>query len=89
MKIKSNFKIREIAGEKMVLMHCEGYVDMTKAILLNRTAEWLLLSLNDKEFTNCSVEELITQRYGIDKERAQKDAASWIESMIKAGLIEE
>ncbi len=89
MRLKTNLKIREIAGEKIILIHSKGEMDMTKAVSMNKTAEWLWLSLNEKEFTTSDVEECITQRYGIDKEQAHKDAVNWIESMIQAGLMEK
>lgn len=88
MKIKPNFKIREIAGEKMVVMQSKDGVDLTKVIMLNNTAEWLWSTLRDSEFSLDTAAEMLSEKYGIDQVQAVSDAKIWIDSMIGAGLIE-
>jgi len=41
MRIKKGLKIRNIAGEKVLIMQGQVGVDMTKVISFNNTAEWL------------------------------------------------
>lgn len=88
MKINSNLKLREIAGEKMVIMSGDAGVDLTKVVTLNKSAELLWNSLRGKEFSKADVVGLLQHEYGISIEDANKDAAEWIDSMIKEGLIE-
>jgi len=87
MKLKSNCKLREIAGEKMIVMHGEQGLDLTRVVQLNGTAELLWNELHGKEFTREHTAQLLTTTYGIEQERAIADAGSWIDAMQKAGLI--
>ena len=88
MKLKPNYKVREIAGEKMVVMQGKDGVDLTKVILLNNSAEWLWNSLQGKDFSLDSAAQLLEERYKIGKEQSETDAEKWIDSMVKVGLIE-
>jgi hypothetical protein len=88
MKIKPNYKVREIAGEKMVVMQGKDGVDLTKVILLNNSAEWLWNTLQGKEFSLDSAAHLLAEKYALGKEQAGTDAGKWIDSMVKVGLIE-
>lgn len=88
MKIKSNYKVREIAGEKMVVMQGKDGADLTKVILLNSSAEWLWNSLQGKDFSRDYAAQLLDERFTIGKEQAETDVEKWIDSMVKVGLIE-
>ncbi|MHC1690617.1 MAG: PqqD family protein [Bacteroidales bacterium] len=87
MKLIPNLTLREIAGEKMLVLKGEAGVDLTKVVMLNSTAEYLWNSLPEKEFQNEDVEELLIQKYGIAKDQAKIDAGVWIQSMVNACLI--
>ena len=87
MKLRPNLTIREIAGEKMLVINGAAGVDLTKVVMLNSSAEFLWNSLQGKDFQNECAEDLLISKYGITKEQAKSDAGSWIKSMIKAGLI--
>ncbi|TVR75541.1 MAG: PqqD family protein [Marinilabiliales bacterium] len=89
MKIKPNYKVRDVAGEKMVVMQGKDGVDLTKVIMLNSTGERLWSSLQGKEFTVDDAAEMLMESYGIGKQQAVKDAESWIDSLVKVGLIEK
>lgn len=41
MRIKEEYKVREMAGEHIVVMQGRYGVDMTKVIALNETSLWL------------------------------------------------
>lgn len=87
MKLIPNLTLREIAGEKMLVLKGEAGVDLTKVVMLNSTAEYLWNSLQEREFKNEDVEEMLIQKYGIAKNQAKNDAGAWIQSMINAGLF--
>jgi len=88
MRLKSGYTIREIAGERMILVRAGNATDMTKAVMLNATSEFLWNSLQDMVFNEDDVTKLLTGRYSVENERAQTDAGKWISSMINAGLID-
>lgn len=47
MRIKEEYKVREMAGEHIVVMQGRYGVDMTKVIALNETSLWLWNRLQD------------------------------------------
>lgn len=87
MRLIPDLTLREIAGEKMLVLKGSTGIDLTKVVMLNTTAEYLWNSLQEKEFTNEVVEELLIQKYGIEKKQAEIDAENWVRSMINACLI--
>jgi len=87
MRLIPDLTLREIAGEKMLVLKGSSGIDLTKVVMLNTTAEYLWNSLQEKEFTIQVVEELLIQKYGIEKKQAEIDAENWVRSMINACLI--
>ena len=87
MKINKNYKIREIAGEMIVVKHGKGSMDMTRVVSLNRTARVLYEALVEKEFTVEDVARVLIDRYGIGAELAAKDAEKWVEAWKRCRLI--
>ena len=89
MKIKEGLKIRDIAGEKVLIMQGQIGADMTKLVSFNSTAEWLWNSLKEKYFTEEDVVGLLVEQYQIDKETAARDACVWIEQLMSCKALEE
>lgn len=88
MKLKTNYKIRKIAGESVIVRMGSQNVKMTTIISLNPTSEWLWEQLTDKEFDAERVADLLTSEYEVEREVALVDAAKWIEMLEKAELVE-
>lgn len=89
MKIKSEYKVREMAGEHVVIMQGRFGADMTRVISLNNTSLLLWNSLCDKEFELEDVVALLTSNYEVDEAVARRDAAAWLERMRECGLVTE
>ena len=87
MKLSNNYILREIAGEKVVVKQGTHGVDMTKIISFNESAAALWENFCNKEFSADEVADYLIERYGIDKERAVKDANLWIEKLVGCGAI--
>lgn len=87
MKIKDIYKVREIAGENLVVEQGKLQSDMTKVISLNGTALLLWNTLKGNEFTLEDAAEVLVKQYGIDRERAMADAAKWVDALTKCGVI--
>lgn len=87
MHIKENYKVRQIAGENLVVNQGKDHSDMTKVISLNTTALLLWEALQGKDFTADDAAEVLVGRFGISKEQAQADAGRWIESLTRCGVI--
>ena len=88
MKINPNYKLREIAGETIVVNQGTTQVNMTRIIALNATARMLYEAWMDKEFTTEEVAKSLVETYGIGDEQALHDAAKWVESLTQCGIIE-
>ena len=88
MKLLPNLTLREIAGEKMLVITGASGTDLTKVVMLNSTSEFLWNSLQEKDFQNEDAQELLIQKYNITIGQAKNDVAAWIKSMINAGLIQ-
>ena len=89
MRIKPEYKMREIAGETIVVNQGTANVNMTRIISLNASARLLYEELTGRNFTIEDAVTALIDAYGINKELAQNDAQKWIESLKKCGVIED
>jgi hypothetical protein len=88
MIIKSNYKLRSIAGETIVVNQGITGTDMTRIISLNASAKLLYEQLVGKEFTLDDVAKVLVDTYGIGSEQALADAERWADALRKCGVIE-
>lgn len=88
MRIKQQYKVREMAGEHVVIMQGRLGSDLTRIISLNDSALYLWQSVEGKEFDINRVAELLAEHYGIDDQIAERDAARWIDKLAECGLLE-
>lgn len=88
MRIKPNYKLREIAGETIVVNQGIANVNMTRIISLNKSARLLYESMSGKDFTVEDAAKVLMDRYGINEELALKDAQKWLEPLMECGVIE-
>lgn len=87
MKINSNYKLREIAGETIIVNQGTEGVDMTRIISLNSSAKCLYEQLADKEFTLEDAAKVLVDTYGIDSKKAEEDAAKWVDALKNCKVI--
>ena len=88
MKIKSNYKLREIAGETIVVNQGTANVNMTRILSLNASAKLLYEQLSGREFTAEDAARLLSDTYGIGEEGALLDARKWMDALIENGIAE-
>ena len=88
MIIKSNYKLRSIAGETIVVNQGITGTDMTRIISLNASAKLLYEQLVGKEFTLDDVAKVLVDTYGIGSEQALADAERWADALRICGVIE-
>lgn len=89
MKINPNFKIREVAGEAIIVSQGIAEVNLTRIISLNDSARLLFERLYGREFTLDDAANVLIGTYGIDNELAVKDAGKWVSDLKKCSVIEE
>lgn len=88
MRLDSKLKLRTIAGESIVTLRSDGTDDMTKVISLNRTSRFLWDAFAGKDFTEAEVADALLNEYGIEREVAERDAASWVQKLSELGVLE-
>ena len=88
MKIKSEYKVRQIAGENVVILQGCGNSDMTQIITLNDSALLLWKELEGKDFGVEDAVAALCENYDVEETVAKSDAEAWIKRMQECGLIE-
>ena len=88
MKIRSACKVREMAGEHIVVMPGTYGVDMTRVISLNASSLVLWEALAGSDFELADVVRVLTDHYEVDQATAERDAAAWIEQLKQCGVVE-
>lgn len=88
MRIKQEYKVREIAGESVVIMQGKQGADLTQIITLNDSALMLWNALQGKDFEAGDAADVLMQNYEVAAEVALRDATAWVERLSECGLIE-
>ena len=88
MKIKEGYKVREMAGEHVIIKQGRFGADMTRVIALNATSLLLWQELQGRDFEVEDVAKVLTDNYEVEAATATADAAAWMEKLIEAGLAE-
>ena len=87
MKINKKYKIHEVADEHVIMIRDEKG-GMTKVMAFNATSLYLWNQLIDHDFVEDDVKNLLLDKYEIDDDTAQKDAAKWIKTLKEYGVAE-
>lgn len=87
MRLKTDCKVRKIAGESVIVRMGAQNVKMTTIISLNPTSEWLWEQLQGEVFDAEKVADLLTAEYEVERDIALNDANKWIEMLEKADLV--
>lgn len=87
MRINEKMKIRDVAGEHIVITQSEGTSDMTKVMALNESALLLFERMKGRDFELDDIVKVLTDEYEVDETEARKDAEAWLAEMKKHGLV--
>ena len=88
MRLKPQYKVREMAGEHVVIMQGQFGSDLTRIISLNESALLLWSKMQGREFAVENAAEVLVECYAIDPERALADAQSWVAKLVECNLVE-
>lgn len=89
MKIDAKYKVREMAGEYIVVLPGRYGADMTRVLALNASSRYLWEALAGREFTAEEVVRLLTERYRVDEGTARHDAEAWMDRLETCGVLEK
>ena len=88
MRIRQGYKVREIAGENVVIIQGRQSADMTKIITLNDSALLLWNRLAGRDFEAGDATRILLDNFQVDEETAERDARAWVERMAECKLME-
>jgi hypothetical protein len=88
MKIKEQYKIRNISGERIVMIQGQYGADLTKIVSFNETAEWLWNQLIGRDFSVDQVAHLLVEHYEVEADQALSDSREWVDLLLKHKLLE-
>jgi hypothetical protein len=88
MKFKEGYKVREIAGEHVIIKQGRFGADMTRVIALNATSLLLWEQLQGREFEASDVVTILTENFDVDTATATTDAEAWIAKLNECDLVE-
>lgn len=87
MRINEAYKVRQIAGENIVMIQGKDQIDLTQVISLNETSLWLWQQVANREFTPDDITALLQSRFDIDAATARADAETWIKELTRYDII--
>ena len=87
MKTKKGFVLRSLGREYILVAEGLEAVDPNRLISMNESAAFLWEAVDDKEFDADTLINLLMEEYGIDREVAEKDVTSLLETWKQAEII--
>jgi len=87
MKINPSIKIRDVAGEHIVVMPGAMQTDLTRVIALNGSALLLYNALSGRDFELEDAVRVLTDEYDVSPDVARRDAQTLIDDMRKNNLL--
>lgn len=89
MKIGEEYKVREMAGEHVIVMPGRYGADMTRVVALNATSLFLWNALRGRDFTAADAARLLVENYEVDEATANRDAEAWCARLAECGVLEQ
>jgi len=88
MKIRDGFILREVGGQPVVVAVGAASQYFNGMVRLNATSEFLFEKLQ-KDISEDELVKAVVEKYEVDEETARKDVQSFVETLVKLGIIEE
>jgi len=89
MKIREGLKLREVAGEYMLLPEDRGSVDFNAVFSLSESAAWLWNTLKGRDFSEEEAVALVLGEYDVDEAVARADVSSLMNKLRDNGILDE
>lgn len=89
MKLREDLEIRNVAGEKVIVMPNDGVTDFTSLINLNSTAYDIWQAFVGKDFTAADIKEYLLENYEVEEEVAANDSNVFVNQLKQIGALSE
>ena len=87
MKLNSNYVIKNLSDETILVYQDEQNVDFTKIINLNEVAV-VIINKIEEGLNVEQIGEFIASEYDVDVETATNDAKAFINQLVDSGIVE-
>lgn len=87
MKLNSNYVIKNLADETILVYQDEQNVDFTKIINLNEVAV-VIINKIEEGLNVEQIGEFIASEYDVDAETATNDAKAFINQLVDSGIVD-
>lgn len=89
MKLKKDFKLRQICGENIITAEGMQAINFSKLVSLNETATFLWKEAEKQgEFTTESLAEALCKEYDVSEAQALADCQTIVSQWTQEGLAE-
>ena len=88
MKIKKGYRLRQLGKEYILVAEGLDVLDVNMMVSMNATAAFLWNAVEDKEFDAETLVQLLVDEYDVDRETAENDVKTLIDTWKKANVIE-
>lgn len=89
MKTIEGFILRKLGREYVIVGEGLAQVNFNKMIALNDSAAYLWQSVEGKDFTVAELVDLLLEKYEVEREVAESDAAALAKAWVEAGIVSE
>lgn len=88
MKTKNGFRLRTVCGENIIVAEGIKNIDFSRIISMNEPSAFLWQKVQDKEFDEDLLTNLLLEEYEVDEATARRDAEALVKTWLEAGIIE-
>lgn len=87
MKFNSNYILREIAGESLLVRQGRDGIDMTRVVALNPSGAFLYGKFKENDFNEEDLAHALAEEFAIDISIARNDACNWLNTLRQYDAI--
>ena len=88
MKTKNGFRLRTVCGENIIVAEGIKNIDFSRIISMNEPSAFLWQKVQDKEFDEDLLTNLLLEEYEVDEATARRDVETLVQKWFEAGIIE-
>lgn len=88
MKTKNGFRLRTVCGENIIVAEGIKNIDFSRIISMNEPSAFLWQKVQDKEFDEDLLTNLLLEEYEVDEATVRRDVEALVQKWFEAGIIE-
>lgn len=89
MKLNSDYRLREIAGQYLLIYEGTGTVNMSAVYSFSESAAWMWQRCEGRRFTEDQMVRWLLDEYEVEEDIAREDVKLMIESWTEYGFLKE